>query len=110
MLNILLAPCKAIYHFIKYFFKGLLVIPKAIISMINLILIKPFKKSNKPKTKKKENKDINTKLNDFGENIISSTQNAADFIDKQSNKISFVKEAKEAKIEKMGEIDRKSVV
>lgn len=109
--NILLLPCKAVYNFIKYFFKGIIVLPKAIINMIKnlflgigIILIKPFKKNQKQKTKKNEHTDLSTKLDDFGENIISASQNTAQFIDKQSDKISFVKNAKEAKLQKMGEM------
>lgn len=112
--KILLAPCKAIYHFIKHFFSGLLVLPKAIISIfkhfflsIGFILkslTKPFKRSKVPKLKKDEktvNTDLGTKLNDFGENIISKSQNAKDYISVQSDKIPLIKQAKNNKIKNM---------
>lgn len=110
-LKILLAP----YNFIKYVLKGLIVIPKAIISLIKhfflgiivilTALTKPFKKTKQPKlTQKKEEKDLSTKLNDFGESVIDVSTNTKDFIDKQSDKISFIKQAKETKIKNMQEM------
>jgi len=112
MANILLLP----FHFIKYFFKGLLILPKAIISLIKssflgIIVIlkaftKPFKKNNKIKPLKetKQSTNISTKLDDFGENIITSSQNAKNYINEQSDKVSFIKKAKDAKIQKKGEM------
>ncbi len=113
VLNILLLPCKAIYNFIKYFFKGLIVIPKAIFYLIKsffvaiALIFTKKSKNNKPKQKVRSVKpttDLSTKLDDFGESIISTSQNAKEFIDKQSDKISFVKNAKDTKIANMDEM------
>lgn len=54
-------------------------------------------KSIKTKKKKKESKDFGTKLNDFGENVIASSKNAGNYIEKKADKIPLVKKAKENK-------------
>lgn len=111
-LRIVLFPCRAVYHFFKYLAQGLAVFPKALVSLLRHALYtitlflgffhsKPKlttnPKSIKTKKKKKENKDFGTKLNDFGENVIASSKNAGNYIEKKADKIPLVKKAKENK-------------
>ncbi len=111
-LRIVLFPCRAVYHFFKYLAQGLAVFPKALVSLLRHALYtitlflgffhsKPKlttnPKSIKTKKKKKENKDFGTKLNDFGENVIASSKNAGNYIEKKADKIPLVKIAKENK-------------
>ena len=111
-LRIVLFPCRAVYHFFKYLAQGLAVFPKALVSLLRhaLYTISLFlgffhskpklttnPKSIKTKKKKKENKDFGTKLNDFGENVIASSKNAGNYIEKKADKIPLVKKAKENK-------------
>lgn len=111
-LRIVLFPCRAVYHFFKYLAQGLAVFPKALVSLLRHALYtitlflgffhsKPKlttnPKSIKMKKKKKENKDFGTKLNDFGENVIASSKNAGNYIEKKADKIPLVKKAKENK-------------
>lgn len=111
-LRIVLFPCRAVYHFFKYLAQGLAVFPKALVSLLRHALYtitlflgffhsKPKlttnPKSIKTKKKKKESKDFGTKLNDFGENVIASSKNAGNYIEKKADKIPLVKKAKENK-------------
>lgn len=97
-LRIITMPCRLVYHFFKYFFYGLLALPKAI--------IKPFtkKKVTTDKPKRKNKKDLGTKLNDFGESVIETSQNISEFANEQSDKIPLIKQAKENKKINQGEL------
>lgn len=111
-LRVVLWPCRAVYHFFKYLAQGLVVFPKALVSLLGhalytitlffgLFRSKP-KLTTQPKKikadkKVKEKKDLGTKLNDFGENVIASSQNAGKYIEKKADRIPLVKKTKENK-------------
>ena len=90
--NVLLAPCKAIFHFVRYVFYGLMVIPRAITL--------PFKKEkNLVIDNTNSTSDFSTRLNDFGESIIDASNSAGEFINNQP----LVNNAKRNKYASRGE-------